>query len=181
MQLIAKFLLWLGLVITALLIVILCYAFIYLPIWDKYNRTYGFDQQAWLSGQHEQDAVRAGMLRDLMAHHLYQGMSRGDVLTLLGPAEERIIWQLPTTITIPDSINPALQNHTLPDSVRNAQFSSFRSAHLQLDTFMIYKAGTSMWSYRFLVIKLNGKQRVEWKKEEYHENRSLPSDNYNLF
>ncbi|UOQ96182.1 hypothetical protein MUN81_13050 [Hymenobacter sp. 5317J-9] len=133
----------------------------------SYEYNYGFDQERWLAtGQqlgrnHGDEGLqgnpRESMVADVMAHHLRVGMTRVQVLAVLGPAErDGIEWCVPADVGLPDSLMPArLSNDKLK------RFNDWYAQHAQPDTLMRYWVGWDVIDPTSMRIEFNGKGQVK--------------------
>ncbi|MCB2411166.1 hypothetical protein [Hymenobacter lucidus] len=131
-----------------------------------------FNQKLWLStGQvlrsDKQERVqvslnnpRERMVSDVMAHHLRVGISRGQVVALLGPPEkEGIEWRVPVGVPRPDSLDD--------ERMSSEAFNRWVDQHAQPDTLMHYRVGEGYFDPISLNIELNGRGQVRkfWEGE----------------
>jgi hypothetical protein len=128
----------------------------------KYSYEYhlGFDRQQWLAtgkaGTCGPDNSRESMVEDVMAHYLAPGMTRAQVLALLGPAEQDGI-----EMVVPDGIS-------LPDSLRGEKglrndtgFNKWYKLNSQPDTLMRYCVGWDLIDPTSMRIQLGGDGKVK--------------------
>jgi hypothetical protein len=128
----------------------------------KYSYEYhlGFDRQQWLAtgkaGTCGPDNSRESMVEDVMTHYLAPGMTRAQVLALLGPAERDGI-----EMVVPDGIS-------LPDSLRGEKglmntngFNKWYQLNSQPDTLMRYCVGWDQIDPTSMRIQFGGDERVK--------------------
>lgn len=152
-----------GIMITGMCIIAVPISFVLLiGVKRIYEYQWGFDQQVWFkTGKmlHTINGVaintnnpRENMVSDLMAHHLKPGMTRRQVLALLGPAErDGIEMVLPPGTTIPDSL-----------SVEHYKaLNNWYDRHAQPDTIMHYQVGWSMIDPTSMRIQFDGDGKVK--------------------
>jgi hypothetical protein len=119
-----------------------------LKLKTRYDYYYGFDQQQWLeTGQVLHglkntsgllvDNPRESMVQDVISHYLKPGMTRVQVLKLLGPADrEGVEQQLPDNIQVPGSLLKSMPFNA-------TAYGQWFGKHTQPDTLMRYIVGWS--------------------------------------
>lgn len=132
-----------------------------------------FDQKVWLQNPRMEDTrnPRAHMVQDVIKHHLKAGMLREEVIALLGlPYKEGVEQQLAKGVVIPDSLSAKNPENFKPENQDKflAAYNTFRRLHSQPDTVLLYSVGWSTIDPNFLVVKLNGKGRVDSCWVEQH-------------
>jgi hypothetical protein len=151
----------LGSLVAAVLLLVLV-----LALKRNYDYHVGFDQQKWLeTGEVLRSAKvdkgtllannpRESMADDVMAHHLKLGMTRAQVLALLGPAErDGIEWVVPSSISVPDSLSGA--KGTI------AGFNEWHRLNAQPDTIMRYRVGWNVIDPTSMRVEFDGTGRVK--------------------
>lgn len=141
---------------------------------DRYNYHYGFNQQDWLitgqllrSDQEDRGILgtsnaRESMVQDVMAHHLRVGMTRAQVVAVLGPPEkEGIEWVVPDSVALPDSLNYNLMSSEAIRKQPPESFNRWHAQHAQPDTLMRYRVGWDIIDPTSMRIQFNGNGRVE--------------------
>jgi hypothetical protein len=135
------------------------------------SNSVSFNQAIWVDNPSVNDThnPRAKMVQDLMENQLKPGMSRREVLNLLGtPYRDGIEQRMPRGSSVPDSIAQATSKST-PQNQQKAldRFNSYYKAHSQPDTLMLYPVGWSIIDPNFLAIQFNGKGQVReyWIEE----------------
>tara|TARA_R110001592_G_C12733691_1_gene710143 strand:- start:71 stop:604 length:534 start_codon:yes stop_codon:yes gene_type:complete len=126
-----------------------------------------FNQKIWLDNMELGDGLkqnpRAPMTNDLMNNHIKNGMSRTEIIDLLGqPFKDEIQERLPNDIHQPDSIN---LRSIIGESDEKRQkiltdYNNWYHQNLRPDTLLIYTVGWTMTDSIFLVVKLNDKNSV---------------------
>jgi hypothetical protein len=128
----------------------------------KYSYEYhlGFDRQQWLAtrkaGTCGTDNPREAMVEDVMAHHLATGMTRAQVLALLGPAErDEIEMVVPAGTSLPDFLRgeKGLNNTT--------GFNKWYRLHSQPDTLMHYCVGWDLIDPTSMRVQFGGDGKVK--------------------
>jgi hypothetical protein len=129
-----------------------------------YNYYFGFNKERWLetgkvlrSDKEDRGVLgtsnpRESMVQDVMAHHLESGMTREQVLAVLGPPErEGVEMHLPAGLNIPDSL-----------TVEDYQaFNKWYAEHSQPDTIMRYQVGWDMIDPTSMRVEFGGDERVK--------------------
>ena len=133
----------------------------FLSVLSACSYSNSFDRGRWIDNPEMSDTrnPRARMVDDLMHNHLKPGMSRNDVLTLLGkPYKDGIEQRLPKGVVIPDSLSLTKSNNLKQESQQKVVegINEFYRSHSQPDTLMLYPVGWSTIDPNFLVVKLNG-------------------------
>ena len=126
-----------------------------------------FNQKIWLDNTQLGDGLnqnpRALMTNDLMNNHLKNGMSRTEIINLLGqPFKDEIQERLPNNIQQPDSIN-LRSIMGVSDEKRQkilTDYNNWYHQNLRPDTLLIYPVGWTKTDSIFLVVKLNDKNSV---------------------
>ena len=123
-----------------------------------------FDKKIWLTHDtmKEIENPRMKMTDDLLKNHLKKGMTKAEVIKLLGkPFSDRIEFRLPENIEIPDSVN-VRENLDKPKDDIDKMFSSYNKwyhENTQPDTLVTYYIGMSM-DLNFLAIKLDNRDKA---------------------
>lgn len=109
-----------------------------------------FNKGRWLRNSNVNDTwnPRAYMTDDLLKNVLKPGLTKEDILNLLGkPYKDEVDYRLPKGLQIPDSIG---HHNTL-------KLNEFYHTYSQPDTLMLYPVGWSTIDPNFLVIKFDSK------------------------
>jgi|GEM_PF-3869465 len=138
---------------------------------QQYNRP--FDQQLWLATSQllRSDKVDIGipgtenprerMVDHVMTYYLHVGMSRAQVLFLLGLAErDGIQWVVPDDVPLPDSLNDELMSTEAFLKQNPESFNKWHRQNAQPDTLMVYRVGWRYLDPIFMRIEFNGHGRV---------------------
>jgi len=110
------------------------------------------------------------MVNDVIQHHLKVGMSRAEVLALLGkPYSDGIQQRLPKATVLPDSVSITSSDNLKPENIDKAlaRFNAYYRSHARPDTLMLYPVGWSIIDPNFLAVEFNGKGTVQayWVEE----------------
>ena len=123
-----------------------------------------FNQKIWLEndelGNGTENNPRAQMIDDLIKNHLKKGMTKSEVIALLGnPYKDGVEQRLPMGIEIPDSLNIVSTVGKSKEVLQKSldDWNNWNSKHSQPDTLLLYRAGWSYIDPNSLVIKLNDK------------------------
>ena len=125
-----------------------------------------FDRVLWLKHPQEEDRYnpRARIVDDLIKNHLKPGMTKKEVIDLLGkPYEERIEQRLPKNIVVPDSLSLTNPNNLKSENLEAlfAEREAFNKLYAKPVLTLHYAAGWSTIDPNFLVIILNEEGLVE--------------------
>jgi hypothetical protein len=133
-----------------------------LAVKSRYEYYYGFDRQQWLDTgkvlrSYESkrilliDNPRESMVEDVMEHYLHPGMTRAQVVGLLGSPERDGIEQwLPDNVHVPDS----LLSTTKP--FNEDAYTKWFEEHAQPDTLIRYRVGWDAVDPTSLRIRFGG-------------------------
>lgn len=135
-----------------------------LTLRSSYAYHFGFNQERWLetgkllrSDKEDRGILgtsnpRESMAEDVMAHHLAPGMTRGQVLAVLGPPErEGVEMSLPVGVHIPDSLTG--ENYQA--------LNKWYAEHSQPDTIMRYQVGWDIIDPTSMRVEFGGDERVK--------------------
>ncbi len=130
------------------------------------NPSSRFDSALWIKHPQAEDNSnpRAGMVNDLMKNKLKPGMSKEEVLELLGkPYKEGIEQRLPKNIVIPDSISFSNPDNLKPENLEKivTERDTFNKLHAKPVFTLHYPVGWSTIDPNFLVIIMNENGLVE--------------------
>lgn len=149
---------------TRIIIVIFTYFVLSCNSKSKNEYSTNFNQKIWLEngelGNGTENSPRARMIDDLIKNYLKEGMTKSEIIALLGnPYKDGIEQRLPKGIEIPDSLDIV---STVGKSIEVRQkalvdWNNWYSEHSQPDTLLLYTAGWSYIDPNSLVIKLNDK------------------------
>lgn len=164
-----KVLLWTGggIVVTLFLLALL------VNRQEEYEYNHGFKQQDWLAVGKElrKDTAdmggvstgnRESMIKDLMAHYLKLGMTRAQVVALLGPPErERVEMVVPDSVALPDSLDWSRMSGKEILKQGTEGFNKWHEQHAQPDTILRYQVGWDVIDPTSMRVELDGKGRLK--------------------
>jgi len=107
---------------------------------------------------------RARMVQDVIKNQLKPGMSRKEVLDILGkPYQENTELVLPKNTIIPDSISSTNPEKYKPENIDRtvAAANKFYQLHGRSSVVMRYPVGWSTIDPNFLIVVLNNRGLVE--------------------
>ncbi len=151
-----------------LILLTLVFLVCFLSCSDKSNKySSQFDQKIWLEnsevGNGLSQNTRAGKIDDLIENHLEKGMTKSDIIELLGnPYKDGIELRLPANIKVPDSLD-IISTVGKSKEIREEMldhWNNWYAENSQPDTLMLYAAGWSLIDPNFLVVKLDDKEIV---------------------
>jgi hypothetical protein len=123
-----------------------------------------FNQKIWLEntevGSGLKQNPRAEMIDDLINNHLKKGMTKSEIIDLLGPPyKDDIEGRLPKGMEVPDSLDLMSTIGKSKEIRQDAldKWNKWYSEHTQPDTLLLYAAGWSLMDPNFLVVKLDDK------------------------
>jgi hypothetical protein len=164
----------LGLATGGGLLALVLFFLLLLTLSRGYNYYFGFSKERWLetgkvlrSDKEDRGILgtsnpRERMVEDVMAHHLASGMTREQVLALLGPPErDGIEWVVPDSVHLPDSLNDALMSTEAILKQSPDGFNKWHAQHAQPDTIIRYRVGWDMIDPTSMRIEFNGNGKVK--------------------
>jgi len=119
-----------------------------------------FDKKIWLTHDtmKEIENPRMKMTDDLLKNHLKKGMTKAEVIKLLGkPFSEGVHYRLPEDIKIPDSVS-IIQNLDKSGEEKKKVidlYNNWHQKHILPVNLITYQIGWSYVDPTFLVIKLD--------------------------
>ncbi|UKT63403.1 hypothetical protein [Pedobacter mucosus] len=124
-----------------------------------------FDQEVWINNpKGDQYSPRARMVDDIMKNYLKPGMSKKEVIKLLGnPYYDGIEKRLPKNVIMPDSLkysNDDSLDPKIADKKMN-YLNKFYALYAEPVKILWYPVGWSTIDPNFLVIKLSRNDLVE--------------------
>jgi hypothetical protein len=153
----------LGCLVAAVLLLVLV-----LVLKHNYDYHFGFDQQKWVatgellrSDKEDKGLLRASnpresMAADVMAHHLQLGMTRAQVLALLGPPDrDGIEMVVPDSVRLPDSLNGE------KGVMNTAGFNEWHRLNAKPDTLIRYWVGWDIIDPTSMRVQFGGDGKVK--------------------
>ncbi|MDO7884291.1 hypothetical protein [Hymenobacter cheonanensis] len=125
-----------------------------------YEYHFGFNRQRWLTGGRTGtfgiNNPRASMADDVMAHYLKPGMTRAEVVALLGsPDRDGIEMVVPSNVSLPDSLGGENGHLNI------AGFNEWHRLNAQPDTLMHYWVGWDMIDPTSMRVEFDGTGKVK--------------------
>ena len=111
------------------------------------------------------------MIDDLVENILKKGMTKSEVIELLGePYYDGIQCRLPEGIVIPDSVKVVHSSVKSNEEwlIEYARYKKWSKANCQPYTILRYPAGFSLIDQNFLTFKLDGNNLVRYFRVEQH-------------